>query len=179
MRAKLQTLSVTTLKELAKAQNIKVSGLKKSEIIDKLCEASDAKALEAAVTVEDDTASKKKTEPDKSDAADERDNKEQEPRRRVTVSSRMNNPEQPVARRTSALNNSATPVKPARTVRREEYDIPSYNEPESYDMDDRDYDVRDNRSRTQSYDTQDMRSIRQQEYDDRDYREDNLFFVNV
>ena len=174
MRAKLQTLSVTTLKELAKAQNIKVSGLKKSEIIDKLCEASDAKALEAAVTVEDDTAGKKKTEPDKSDAADDRINKEQEPRRRMTVNSRMNNPEQPVARRTSALNNSATPVKPARSVRREEYDLPEYSEPESYDTDDRDYDVRDNRSRAQSYDTQDMRGIRQQDYDDRDYREDNF-----
>ena len=39
MREKLQTLPLTELKELAKAQGIRgISGMKKSDLIDLLCE---------------------------------------------------------------------------------------------------------------------------------------------
>ena len=43
MREKLETLPVTTLRELAKTQGVKASGLKKSELIDRLCEAAEKK----------------------------------------------------------------------------------------------------------------------------------------
>ena len=42
MREKLQTLSVATLRELARSQGLKATGLKKSELIDLLCASSDA-----------------------------------------------------------------------------------------------------------------------------------------
>lgn len=170
MRAKLQTLSVTTLKELAKAQNIKVSGLKKSEIIDKLCEASDAKALEAAVTADDNMVNREKAEKDKSDTEAERENKEKEARRRSNTSSMISNSGQRAARRNSVLDNSAAPVNAARNIKQEDYEISSYNETENYDINDRDYKLRDNHSRIQSYDSQDIRG--KADYDDRDYRED-------
>ena len=38
MREKLEALSVAALREMAKAQGVKVTGLKKSELIDRLCE---------------------------------------------------------------------------------------------------------------------------------------------
>ncbi len=38
MREKLEALSVASLKEIAKAQGVRVTGLKKSELVDKLCE---------------------------------------------------------------------------------------------------------------------------------------------
>ena len=41
MREKLQTLSLVQLKELAKSQGLKISGLRKAEIIDLLCELAD------------------------------------------------------------------------------------------------------------------------------------------
>lgn len=44
MREKLQTLSVATLRELAKGQGLKVTGLKKSELIDLLCAESEKKS---------------------------------------------------------------------------------------------------------------------------------------
>ena len=43
MRKKLETLSLAQLKEFAKAQNIKVTGLRKAEIIDVLVEAAEKK----------------------------------------------------------------------------------------------------------------------------------------
>ena len=43
MREKLSTLPVATLKEFAKAEGLKVNGLKKSELIDLLCEAAERK----------------------------------------------------------------------------------------------------------------------------------------
>ena len=43
MRKKLETLSLVQLKEFAKAQNIKVTGLRKAEIIDALVEAAEKK----------------------------------------------------------------------------------------------------------------------------------------
>ena len=41
MREKLSTLSVATLREFAKSQGLKANGLKKSELIDLLCEAAE------------------------------------------------------------------------------------------------------------------------------------------
>ena len=43
MRKKLETLSLAQLKEFAKAQNIKVTGMRKAEIIDVLAEAAEKK----------------------------------------------------------------------------------------------------------------------------------------
>ena len=43
MREKLATLPLTQLKELAKSQGIKnISGLRKAELIDRLCEAAES-----------------------------------------------------------------------------------------------------------------------------------------
>ena len=48
MREKLATLPLTQLKELAKSQGIKnISGLRKAELIDRLCETAKARAQEA------------------------------------------------------------------------------------------------------------------------------------
>ena len=47
MREKLQTLPLTQLRELAKAQGLKgVTTLKKAEIIDRLCEIAGGKAAD-------------------------------------------------------------------------------------------------------------------------------------
>ena len=43
MREKLETLSLAQLREFAKAENIRYSGLKKSELIDLLVEAAEKK----------------------------------------------------------------------------------------------------------------------------------------
>ena len=43
MREKLETLSLSQLREFAKAENIRYSGLKKAELIDLLCEAAEKK----------------------------------------------------------------------------------------------------------------------------------------
>ncbi len=52
MREKLQTLPLTELKELAKVQGIKgISTMKKSEIIDLLCEKADEEATKEAIAV--------------------------------------------------------------------------------------------------------------------------------
>ena len=52
MREKLQTLPLTELKELAKVQGIKgISTMKKSEIIDLLCEKADEEATREAIAV--------------------------------------------------------------------------------------------------------------------------------
>ena len=53
MREKLATLPLTQLKELAKSQGIKnISGLRKAELIDRLCEtAESAHSQKAAETV--------------------------------------------------------------------------------------------------------------------------------
>ena len=49
MREKLETLSLTTLKDLAKQEGIKgISGLRKAEIIDLLCEQEDMKITDCA-----------------------------------------------------------------------------------------------------------------------------------
>lgn len=51
MREKLQTLPLTELKELARAQNIKgASTMRKAEIIERLCEAAESKRDQAEVT---------------------------------------------------------------------------------------------------------------------------------
>ena len=43
MREKLATLPLTQLKELAKSQGIRnISGLRKAELIDRLCEAAES-----------------------------------------------------------------------------------------------------------------------------------------
>ena len=48
MREKLATLPLTQLKELAKSQGIKnISGLRKAELIDRLCETAKAREQEA------------------------------------------------------------------------------------------------------------------------------------
>ena len=41
MREKLETLSLVQLRELGKSQGLKVSGLRKAQIIDLLCEIAD------------------------------------------------------------------------------------------------------------------------------------------
>ena len=47
MREKLQTLSLVQLKELAKSQGLKISGLRKAEIIDLLCELAEREQTES------------------------------------------------------------------------------------------------------------------------------------
>ena len=47
MREKLATLPLTQLKELAKSQGIRnISGLRKAELIDRLCEAAESPAAQ-------------------------------------------------------------------------------------------------------------------------------------
>ena len=48
MREKLEALSVAALREMAKAQGVKVTGLKKSELIDRLCENDISDSKQAA-----------------------------------------------------------------------------------------------------------------------------------
>ena len=43
MREKLETLPLTQLKEFAKSQGLKITGLRKAQIIDLLCEAAEKK----------------------------------------------------------------------------------------------------------------------------------------
>ena len=51
MREKLATLPLTQLKELAKSQGIKnISGLRKAELIDRLCETAETPAQESVDT---------------------------------------------------------------------------------------------------------------------------------
>ena len=58
MREKLQTLSVATLRELARSQGLKATGLKKSELIDLLCASSDT----GSKSDNKETSSEKNTE---------------------------------------------------------------------------------------------------------------------
>ena len=53
MREKLKTLSMMQLRELAKSQQIRVSGLRKEELIDLLCEAAEREEAEAAQKTEE------------------------------------------------------------------------------------------------------------------------------
>ncbi len=77
MRKKLETLSLAQLKEFAKAQSIKVTGLKKAEIIDVLVEAAEKKPenkpqelhSRAAIPLEMTTTGKRKTAAEKAKAA--------------------------------------------------------------------------------------------------------------
>lgn len=68
MREKLETLSVVQLREFAKAQGLKSSGLKKDELIDLLCEAAEKKPenkpqeIHSAAAVSVSEAEAKRTE---------------------------------------------------------------------------------------------------------------------
>ena len=85
MRKKLETLSLAQLKEFAKAQSIKVTGLKKAEIIDVLVEAAEKKPenkpqelhSRAAIPLEMTTTGKRKTAAEK---AKVRANTEEKPK---------------------------------------------------------------------------------------------------
>lgn len=71
MREKLETLSVVQLREFAKAQGLKSSGLKKSELIDLLCEAAEKRPenkpqeIHSAAAVSISEAETKRTEKEK------------------------------------------------------------------------------------------------------------------
>ncbi len=75
MREKFEALSVPELKELAKVQGIKVSGLKKSDLVDKLCEAEAAKSAKAAGAKSKAAAAKKGAVASAGDAAAENSGK--------------------------------------------------------------------------------------------------------
>ena len=65
MREKLKTLSLDQLKELAKSQKIRITGKRKAEIIELLCEAAEKETREKAVEVKAEgsqTENKEKTE---------------------------------------------------------------------------------------------------------------------
>ena len=65
MREKLEALSVQVLREMARTQGIKITGLKKSEIIDKLCENSSEQAEETFTDSKQPEEAKHTAEADK------------------------------------------------------------------------------------------------------------------
>lgn len=76
MREKLQTLPLTQLRELAKAQGIKgITTLKKAEIIDRLCNTTDAKLADGKVLSQEETDKK---EARQGDLIKREDNKKRE-----------------------------------------------------------------------------------------------------
>lgn len=87
MREKLETLPLTQLRELARGQGIKnVSGLRKSELVDRLCEVAErekeakaAEAKNAAKAVEAEKA-ESATEAEKSEKADQQERTDRQER---------------------------------------------------------------------------------------------------